>query len=219
MAPSQAVEDYLKAIFRLDSEAGIVTASAIAARLGVTGPSATGMLQRLQSAGLVVRAEDHSVILTATGRSAALRVVRRHRLIETFLHTVVGMPWHELHDEAEVLEHALSERLEARIDELLGYPTRDPHGDPIPSADGRDHTEAWPHRLADVPAGSTLSVERVSDEDPAALVHLAELGLVPGAEARVERLDPFDGPLWVDVAGHRHALGRGLARMVSGSVR
>lgn len=219
MAPSQAVEDYLKTIFRLDAEAGSVTPSALATRLGVAGPSASGMLHRLEAAGLVSRGEDHSVVLTAAGRSAALRVVRRHRLIETFLHTVVGMPWHELHDEAEVLEHAVSDRLEARIDELLGYPTRDPHGDPIPSADGHDHAEAWPRRLIDVPPGVTMFVERVSDEDPAALVHLAELGLLPGVEARVERLDPFDGPLWVDVVGHRHALGRALARMVSGSVR
>ncbi|MPY94002.1 MAG: MarR family transcriptional regulator [Acidimicrobiia bacterium] len=219
VAPSQAVEDYLKAIFRLGSEAGVVTASALAGRLGVASPSATGMLHRLEAAGLVSRGEDHSVVLTPAGRSAALRVVRRHRLIETFLHAVVGVPWHEVHDEAEVLEHALSERLEARIDELLGHPTHDPHGDPIPPVDGEGHTEAWPHRLLDVPPGSTLQVERVSDDDAAALVHLAELGLVPGVPVTVDRLDPFDGPLWVEVDGRRHALGRGLARMVSGSVR
>jgi len=219
MSPSQAVEDYLKAIFRLDSETGVVTATALASRMGVAGPSATGMLHRLQAAGLVVRAEDHSVVLTDSGRRTALRVVRRHRLIETFLSTVVGVPWHEVHDEAEVLEHALSDRLEARIDELLGYPTRDPHGDPIPPVDGHGHSEAWPNRLLDVPPGARLHVERVSDEDPAALVHLAELGLVPGAEVQVERLDPFDGPLWVEVDGQRHALGRPLARMVTGSVR
>jgi len=215
---SQAVEDYLKAIFRLESDLGSATTSAVAGRLGVTGPSASAMLHRLEASGLVARQADHSVTLTDAGRVAALRVVRRHRLIETFLHKVVGVPWHEVHDEAEVLEPVLSERLEERIDVLLGRPTHDPHGDPIPPVDGRGHAESWSHRLLDVPPGSTLQVERVSDEDPAALVYLAELGLRPGVEVHVERLDPFDGPLWVGIAGHEHALSRVLARVISGSV-
>lgn len=206
-------------MFRLEADAGVVTTSAVAARMGVAGPSAHGMLHRLESAGLVARRSDHTVTLTESGRKVALRVVRRHRLIETFLHTVVGVPWHEVHDEAEVLEHALSERLEARIDELLGHPTHDPHGDPIPPVDGRGHAEAWPHRLRDTPPGATLLIERVSDEDPAALVYLAELGLRPGAEVRVERFDPFDGPVWVDAGSGSQALSLGLAEVISGSVR
>jgi DtxR family Mn-dependent transcriptional regulator len=215
---SQAMEDYLKAIFRIESDLGSATTSAVAARLGVTGPSVSGMIGRLETAGLVHRQADHGVTLTADGRVAALRVVRRHRLIETFLHKVVGVPWHEVHDEAEVLEHVLSERLEERIDALLGRPTHDPHGDPIPPVDGHGHAETWSHRLLDVPPGCTLRVERVSDEDPAALVYLAELGLRPGVDVRVERLDPFDGPVWVGIGDRDHALSRVLARVISGSV-
>jgi DtxR family Mn-dependent transcriptional regulator len=176
------------------------------------------MLHRLEASGMVDRHADHRVTLTDEGRVAALRVVRRHRLIETFLHEVVGVPWHEVHDEAEVLEHVLSERLEERIDGLLGHPTHDPHGDPIPPVDGKGHAEGWPRRLLDVPPGSMLQVERVSDDDPDALVYLAELGLRPGVRVTVERLDPFDGPLWVGIAGREHALSRVLARVISGSV-
>lgn len=219
MAPSRAAEDYLKAIFRLEADTGVVTTSAVAGRLGVAGASASGMLGRLEGAGLVARHADHHIALTEQGRLAALRVVRRHRLIETFLHTVVGVPWHEVHAEAEVLEHALSERLEARIDELLGHPSTDPHGDPIPPVDGRGHAEAWAQRLSELRAGDILRVERVSDQDPAALVYLAELGLRPGAVVRVERIDPFDGPVWIEVEGRSHAVSPALARIISGSVR
>lgn len=213
------MEDYLKAIFRLEADTGVVTTTAVAGRLGVAGGSASGMVGRLEAAGLVARHADHHITLTEPGRLAALRVVRRHRLIETFLHTIVGVPWHEVHAEAEVLEHALSDRLEARIDELLGHPRTDPHGDPIPPVDGRGHAEAWAQRLSEVPVGATLHVERVSDQDPEALVYLAELGLRPGAMVRVERIDPFDGPVWVELAGTSHALSPTLARIISGSVQ
>ncbi len=153
----------------------------------------------------------------ATAEGDGLRVVRRHRLLETFLAEVVGVPWDEVHDEAEVLEHALSERLEDRIDRLLGQPSHDPHGDPIPPRSGA-HDERWGEPLAGAPAGARFRVERVSDRDAGALRYLAGLGIVPGVEVAVGERAPFGGPQWVTVGAERHALGAPLAGLVHGSV-
>lgn len=216
---SRAAEDYLKAILRLETDEGRVRTSVVARRLGVAGPSVTSMVHRLAAAGLVTTAPDRTILLTSVGRETALRVVRRHRLIETLLYEVLGVPWDELHDEAEALEHALSDRLEARVDEVLGHPTHDPHGDPIPPADGRDHVEVWPRRLDDIPFGASVRIERISDEDSAALVHLAGIGVGPGCEVVVDHLDPSGGPLWIEVDGRLHALSRDVAHGVAGSVQ
>jgi DtxR family transcriptional regulator, Mn-dependent transcriptional regulator len=212
---SDAAEGYLKAIFALRAEQPPVTTTAIAERLGVAAPSVSGMLKRLEAEDLVRRSAG-SIELTAAGERAALAVVRRHRLLETFLHRVLDVPWDEVHVEAERLEHAVSDALTDRIDRFLGAPTHDPHGDPIPQRDRR-HDERRGADLRSAPAGSRFLVERVSDRDSAALRYLGELGIRPGVVATVVEHAPFGGPTWVEVDGHRHALGAPLAGVVWGS--
>ena len=144
-------------------------------------------------------------------------MVRRHRLIETFLVRAAGMSWDEVHDEAEALQYAVSDLLVDRIDAALGHPRRDPHGDPIPQPSG-DHVEDWPPALADVTTGACFRVDRVSDEDSAALQYLAELAIRPGVVLRVLEREPFGGPLWVEVSGQRRAMGTLLTHLVHGVV-
>lgn len=199
MQLTTSVEDYLKTIWKLGSRGERVTATAIAARREVSGPSASVMLRRLIEAGFVVRGQHAEVVLTRRGESEALRVVRRHRLLETFLVDICGLTWDEVDDEAEVLEHVLSPRLEGRIDELLGYPTRDPHGDPIPPPRATEHADDWSDPLREAAEDSTFLIERVSDRHREALRFLGELGVRPGVVLRVGRREPFGGPLWVTV--------------------
>lgn len=211
------MEDYLKTIYHLASQGEEVTTSNIASRLGVSAPSVSAMVKRLEAGELVARPDPGTVLLTAVGEAQALRVVRRHRLLETFLAQTVGVPWDEVHDEAEVLEHSLSDRLEERIDALLGHPTHDPHGDPIPPRSG-DHDERWADPLAAAPRGARFRVERVSDRNADALRYLAGLGIGPGVVVEVGERAPFGGPLWVIVDGEHHALGPQLAKLVHGSI-
>lgn len=216
IAHTEAVEDTLKAVFALSTCDIPVTTSALAGRLGVAPPTVTAMVNRLCTNGLVTRTADHHVLLTAHGQRHALDVVRRHRLLELFLSRVLDVPWDEVHDEAEVLEHAVSPALIDRIDAYLGHPARDPHGDPIPSADGR-HVETWASSLADSQPGTAFRVERVSDRDGAALRYLGALGIRPGVVVDVLERAPFGGPLWVRVDSRSHGLGQALAAMVHGS--
>lgn len=176
------------------------------------------MVGRLADAGLADRADDRRVWLTGHGMRHAREVVRRHRLIETFLAEVLGMPWDEVHSEAEILEHALSTRLADRIDDWLGRPEQDPHGDPIPPRDG-EYTEEWPEPLHTAPRGARFVVQRVSDRDSAALRYLGEIGIRPGTHLVVEDWDPFGGPMWVSVDGERVALGEQLTHLVRGVVQ
>jgi DtxR family Mn-dependent transcriptional regulator len=217
IALTDVVEDYLKAVFKLSTRSGAVTTSTVAVDLGVTAPTASAMLKRLEANDLVRRSEGHQVELTDHGRRHALGVVRRHRLLEAFLAQVLGMPWDQVHAEAEVLEHAISARIEERIDAVLDHPTRDPHGDPIPPASGQ-HVEDWASPLAAAPAGSRFEVQRVSDRDSDALRHLAALGIRPGTVLELVERAPFGGPLWVEVDGRRQALGPGLVDVVHGRV-
>lgn len=212
---SEVVEDYLKTIFALSTSGEAVTTSAVAGQLGVAAASVSAMLKRLEANDLVHRSNDHRIGLTEHGERHALGIVRRHRLVEVFLAEVLGVPWDEVHAEAEVLEHAVSARLEERIDALLGHPTRDPHGDPIPPSSGQ-HVEDWGSPLAAAPAGSRFLVQRVSDRDSAMLRHLAELGARPGAVLNVIKWEPFGGPLWVEIDGRRHPLGSGLVQVLHG---
>lgn len=214
---SRATEDYLKAIYNLAHLGEPVTTSAVAHELGVSSPSVSAMLKRLEDGELLARPDSRTVTLTDSGERAALRVVRRHRLLETFLARVLDVPWDEVHAEAELLEHALSERLEERIDAALGHPTHDPHGDPIPPRDG-PHVEVRGTPLEAAPSGVRFRVERVSDRDSAALRYLGELGVVPGAELVVEEQAPFGGPRWVRIGADRHALGAALTQLVHGDV-
>ena len=209
---SPSVQDYAKAVFALQDRAGAaVSTNDLAERLGVTPGSASGMVRKLADQGLLEHVPYRGVRLTASGRRLALRVIRRHRLIELFLAEALEMPWDRVHAEAEVLEHALSEELEHLIAERLGHPEVDPHGDPIPSADfqlsGPDTIS-----LAELPEGVRARFVRVSDSDPEKLRYLARQEIALGAVVEVTGREPFGGPLQVSHEGKSHALGEQLAR-------
>jgi DtxR family Mn-dependent transcriptional regulator len=177
---SSTVQDYLKVIWSATEWApGPVTVTRLAERMGVRKATVSDAVRRLVDAGLLAHEPYGGVELTELGRGHALGMVRRHRLIETFLVDMLGYGWDEVHDEAENLEHAVSDTLVDRIDALLGHPTRDPHGDPIPTRDGLPHLPDA-ILLADAPAGVPLTVERISDSDPALLRALAARGIRPG---------------------------------------
>lgn len=212
---SPAHQDYLKTIYLLHSRGQAATNSAIAQALGVAPASATNMVQRLAEAGLIEYSRYHDVRLTPDGERAALEIVRHHRLIELFLHEILDMPWDKVHAEAERLEHVISEEVEEAIARKLGYPTVDPHGDPIPSKDGALSDQAADGLLSELPPGQLATVSRVLLQDSARLRYLGELGLYPGAQVRVVERSPFEGPLLIDVAGHSHMMAFAMANEIS----
>jgi DtxR family Mn-dependent transcriptional regulator len=208
---SAAVEDYAKAIYALQLRGdGAVSTTALAERLGVTAASASGMVRKLDEHGLVTHVPYKGVKLTEEGTRLALEVLRHHRLLELYLAESLGVPWDRVHEEAEVLEHVLSEDLEALIAAKLGHPTHDPHGDPIPSAD-LQMPEEETSCLAELEPGTCGTFVRVSDSDPEMLRYLAERDIAPGAEVRVEDKQPFGGPLFVAINDQTHVLGGRLA--------
>lgn len=223
MEITSAVEDYLKAIHNLahptDGSIQTVSTSALADRLGVAAPSVSAMLARTDNAGLTTR-HARAVTLTAPGEAVALRVVRRHRLVETLLYRKLGVPWDEVHDEAERIEHAISDRLEDYLDRAMGYPSHDPHGDPIPAKHQRTEPEEHHLALTDAPAGQSFRVRRVSDANPAGLRHLADHGVLPNATLTVIKHEPFSGPTWLHVQGQStpHPLPAALAHDVFGDL-
>jgi DtxR family Mn-dependent transcriptional regulator len=204
---SAAVQDYLKAIYALEAAGERVTTSALADRMSVSAPSATAMTKRLAELGLVERAPYRGVVLTEHGRRGALEVLRHHRLLERYLVDRLGLSLDAVHAEAELLEHALSEELEARIDAELGYPTHDPHGDPIEPMGGRS--------LLDLEPGSAATVARVPDGDAELLRYLGELALIPGLDAEVVSFAPFGGPVTVRTGTGEHAISRELADRIA----
>ncbi len=215
-----AVQDYLKAIQLLEwespSDDGRVSTQVLAERLNVSPASATNMLKKLDSTGLVDHAPYRGAALSEAGRKVALEVIRHHRLLETYLAEALGVPWDRVHDEAEILEHVLSEDLEDRIAAVLGDPKADPHGHPIPAKDG-SMTEPSRRRLWDVERGANVAVERVSDDVPEALRFLGVAGIRPGASVTVVDRGPVAGPLFVRVHGEPgevHALSKDLAEVV-----
>jgi len=208
---SAAVEDYVKAIYQVaDETGGAVTTTALASWLHVTAPSVSAMLKRLDAMGLVAHAPYRGVVLTEQGRRLALSVVRRHRLLELFLAESLGLSWDQVHDQAEVLEHALSPELAAVIAEKLGHPNRDPHGDPIPTVDGQVVEEPTA-RLSTLAAGTAGVLVRVSDADPDKLRYLSAHGIGLGDSIEVGQRQPFGGSLSVRINGQLHALGAELA--------
>jgi DtxR family transcriptional regulator, Mn-dependent transcriptional regulator len=211
---SVAVQDYLKAIYTLESAGERVTTSALARRMHVSAPSATAMTKRLDELGLVERLPYRGVALTDAGRRNALEVLRHHRLLERYLVDRLGLSLDEVHAEAELLEHALSEVLEARIDEDLGYPTHDPHGDPIPDSELR-LTHPDDRSLLELEPGARVSIARVPDDDPALLRYLGTLGLVPGSRLELVARAPFDGPVTVRTDRGEHAISRDLADRIA----
>jgi DtxR family transcriptional regulator, Mn-dependent transcriptional regulator len=211
---THAMEDYLKAIYRLEERDMAVTTQQLGHEVNVSGASVTNMVKRLDELKLVEYSRYKGVVLTEHGRKIALEVIRHHRLLELYLSESLGMPWHEVHAEAERLEHHLSEELEARMDSVLGYPTHDPHGDPIPSPD-LVIDEVRGVNLTALKPGEWGTVTRVSDRNPEQLEYLGTLGLYPGAIVKlIERL-PFDGPLRITVGSREAVIGPPLARLVS----
>jgi DtxR family Mn-dependent transcriptional regulator len=205
-----AVEDYVREIYKLQSEAGRVTTSAIAERMGVSPPSATAMVKRLAGLGLVEHERYRGAVLTDRGARLALEVIRHHRLLEQYLAATLGLSLDAVHAEADLLEHALSEEVEARIDALLGYPTHDPHGDPIPTPE----LSVEPTRLrslAELRPSDAATVRRIPDGDPDLVRYLASLMVVPGEVVEVRRVGPFDGPITIVTGDGEHAISRDLA--------
>jgi DtxR family Mn-dependent transcriptional regulator len=206
------VENYVKAIYALEQrDGGPVANSALASRLGVTPASASSMVKKLVELGLVTHVPYKGVSLTERGRLMALEVLRHHRLLELYLTRTLGVPWDRVHDEAEILEHVLSEELEELIAAKLGDPTRDPHGDPIPSRE-LEIDEGETASMAQLEVGARGRFVRVSDSDPEMLRYLAERGIRPGDRLEVIERQPFDGPLSIRFGSEVHVLGGELAR-------
>jgi DtxR family transcriptional regulator, Mn-dependent transcriptional regulator len=210
-ANTEAVEDYAKTIYALARRgAGPVGTSALATMLGVSPGTVTAMLKRMAEGGLVEYEPYRGVRLTDAGERVALEVIRHHRLLESYLADALDMPWDRVHDEAEVLEHYISEDLEQLIAKKLGDPSRDPHGDPIPSAE-LDIADDATRSLTELEPGDVATFERVSDRDPEMLRYLGGRGIQPGVELTLRGREPFEGPLFVDVGGAEHVLGHRLA--------
>ena len=210
---SEAIEDYAKAIYALSRRGeGPIGTSVLAERLGVAPATATAMLKRLDDMGLVHHQPYHGVTLTPAGEKVALEVIRHHRLLESYLSEALGMSWDRVHEEAEVLEHYISEELEGLIAARLGDPSHDPHGDPIPGPDLAFHGEEPSQPLEALEVGAAAIFTRVSDSDPQMLRYLAERGIRPGVRIEVKGRQPFGGPVLVDVEGTEHALGGDLVR-------
>jgi len=206
-----AIEDYSKAIFSLESRNHEpVSTNALAERLCITPGSVSAMLKRLDELGVITHVPYRGVRLTDDGRRIALEVIRHHRLLESYLADALGMSWDRVHDEAEVLEHVLSEDLEQLIADKLGHPTVDPHGDPIPSAE-LELEERSTHRLENLEPGEQGVFVRVSDSDPEMLRYLASRGISPGDRFAVRERQPFGGPLVVRFGEREHAIGGELA--------
>lgn len=207
------VEDYLKAIYEAGRGSVSVATNDIAQRLNLTAASVSGMVRRLADQGLVSYEKYRGVTLTESGRRAALRTLRRHRVIEAYLSNALDYPWDRVHAEAERLEHAASDELVDRMAAAIGEPLVDPHGAPIPSRDGLvDETEYI--SLADLGAGFGATVVRVSDNDPEMLRYLGELAIRPGAELVVLSKAPYDGPISLRVSGAVLSIGPSLASQV-----
>ena len=211
--PSSSVGDYLKAVFELAADSGdAASTKGVADRLSVSAASVSNMFARLQEMGLVEYERYRGATLTGRGKREALRLVRRHRLIETFLLEHLGYDWQEVHAEAERLEHAGSDAFTDRLAEVLGHPDHDPHGDPIPSAEGTlEVDDSFP--LSEAVAGSRLRISKVKDEDAAMLDYFGDRNLVPGRLLVVREVRVLDGLVIVeDEDAAVHALGEPLAR-------
>jgi DtxR family transcriptional regulator, Mn-dependent transcriptional regulator len=214
MELTDAIQDYVKEIYKLEASGRRATTSALADALEVSPPSVTSMLKKLATLGLVKHERYHGATLTEPGERVALEVIRHHRLLEQYLVETLGLSIDAVHAEADRLEHALSEELEAHIDRTLGFPTSDPHGDPIPSPDLKiAPTETTP--LSALASGAKAVVSRVPDGDGELLRYLARLKITPGSPLEVRESAPFDGPVTVRVGGADHAISRELAARIS----
>ncbi|HLE28180.1 MAG TPA: metal-dependent transcriptional regulator [Anaerolineales bacterium] len=211
MKISPVMREYLGEIYRLERSAAGVTTSALAERLEVSPSAAARMLRRLDEAGLLTHLPYQDVKLSPQGEREALRSIRRHRLLEAFLVKVMGFGWDEVHEQAHPLELAISGEFEDRMDAVAGYPTHCPHGDPIPTKDGR-MAEMNDQPLLDAPVGSQVVIRRVKTHDGEKLRYLAQLGLVPGAPIQLVNRSPFNGPLRLKIGRQEHVIGAELAQ-------
>lgn len=203
---TEAIEDYLKAIYELQSEDGKASTTVLAGRLSISPASVTGMLKKLSALGLVTHRRYQGAALTETGRTRALAVIRHHRLAETFLAETLGLPLDMIHAEAHKWEHVLSTEVARRLDALLGHPTADPHGAPIPTDDGKILLyKRTP--LTDLVPGQMAVVAEVSDHDPALLRYLEEMGLLPKARVLILERQPCNGPVTIQVGDGEYAVG------------
>jgi DtxR family transcriptional regulator, Mn-dependent transcriptional regulator len=211
MARSQSVEDYLKTIYKLEgeSEKGVST-SRLAGKLGVANASVTNMLKRLSEMGLVQYESYYGTRLTDSGKKIALEIIRHHRLLELYLKEMMGYSWDEVHEEAEKLEHHISEQFEDKIAELLDNPTVDPHGDPIPTKDGK-MPKVRSKKLTRVESQKPQIIKRVKNQTPELLRYLEEQGLIPGVKVEVIKKEPFNGPLHLKVESKTTTIGFNIA--------
>lgn len=210
---TRAQQDYLKALYQLHGDERPVPTRDLAQRLGISSPSVSEMVTRLSAQGLVEHDRYRGQQLTREGRKVALELVRHHRLLEMFLVQVLGYSWDEVHDEAERLEHVISERMEQRIFELLGRPQLDPHGHAIPTLTGKVRPVSN-RPLSECRAGERLVVQGVSDDDPIRLRELERRGLLPGTRLEMVEESKFEGPITVRIKGHRMSIPLGLARVM-----
>jgi DtxR family Mn-dependent transcriptional regulator len=212
---STSAEDYLKAIYKIetDGDGAPVSTGAIAKAMDVSPASASNMVKRLADLDFLTYTAYEGATLTDHGQKVALEVIRHHRLLELYLKEVMGFEWGEIHDEAERLEHHISERFEDRIEEMLGHPTRDPHGHPIPARDGTVN-ELSTHPLSDLPSGETARIDHISDEDGDVLHLLEQRGLLPGATVEVIESRPLEGILVVSVDEEEQLIGEPVAAKV-----
>jgi len=208
---SPTMREYLGEIFRLERSPQGVTTSALAERLEVSPPAVVRMLRRLHEAGMLTHVPYQTVKLSSAGEREALRSIRRHRLLEVFLVKVMGFGWDEVHEESHGLQLTISDAFEDRMDEVAGHPTHCPHGDPIPTKDGR-LAEVHDQPLLDAPLGAQAVIRRVKTDDGDKLRYLAELGLVPGTPIRLVHRAPFNGPLRLAAGGREHVVGTELAQ-------
>ena len=213
---SEAIEDYLKAIYEIQKIDGRAKTSSLAARLGITAGSVTEMVKRLAQTRpkLITHTHHRGVALTPAGKKAALKVIRRHRLLETFLHQVLGYGWDEVHEEAERLEHYVSERLIESIAKLLHHPEHDPHGDPIPKKNGQLKETKRP-ALSSIPEGHTVRIVRVCHNNAELLRYLDKIGIRPEARVTIIEKAPFDGPIALWVGQEKSAATQSLATHVA----
>ena len=210
----QAIEDYLKTIYALEQEESPVSTSRIAKARGVKPGSATSMIQRLDRLNLVDYQKHYGVTLTDSGNEIALEVIRHHRLVELYLIEALGFSWDEVHEQADILEHVISEELEEKIAAALNFPSFDPHGDPIPSREGLI-VEVETLALSDLPLNTLAVVSRVPDNAQGDLLrYLAQLGLVPGSKLSVVEAAPFEGPLTVKIDGREEVIGNRIASAI-----
>lgn len=211
---SPTIEDYLKAIYKLQKRQERVTTSAIAEKLGVSDATVTSMIKKLAKEKFLKHISYHGVVLTDKGEKIAIGVIRKHRLVELFLKEVLGLEWDKVHVEAEKLEHVISDEILKRMDHVLGYPTIDPHGDPIPTGEGKMESVERNQCLADTEVGDAVVISRVSDDDPEKLRFMAELGLFPKVVLQVTDKSPFEGDISIKIGKSYHRLPRDVAKNI-----